>query len=344
MRLHPNQLQARLNDGGLLPVYYLSGAEPLQLLELADLIRAAARAAGYEERLVLNVEAGFDWGRLHEASASLSLFSSHRIIELRLGEHKPGREGGAALVEYAQRPHAENLLLMSSARIDNRTRQTKWFKALDQCGAWLQVWPVEHAQLPRWIAARCRQNGKRVSEAAAALIAQRVEGNLLAAKQELDKLFITSQGADINADEVLDMVVDSARFSAFELVESVFTGDAARVVRMLRGLRDEGVEPLSIYGALLWALRRANLIADELARGKSRAQTLRAHGVLPQRQAGLNALLRRFGSAGLAAGLVDALSVDKALKGAHTGDGWQLLERFMLFLAGGRALQSQDGY
>ena len=336
MRLKAEQLPAHLDQPALKPVYYLSGDEPLQLLEAGDKVRARARALGYAERLVLDVDAGFDWNRLHEAGANLSLFSSKRIIELRLGSHKPGREGGAALAGYAQEYSADNLLLLTSGRIDRKTQQTKWFKALDRCGCWLQVWPVEPAGLPAWIMARCRRQGKRISREGAALIAQRVEGNLLAARQEIDKLALLVQGPDIDSDAVLGMVVDSARYDVFDLIENVFLGNPERVSRMLRGLKTEGVEPLNVYGALMWGFRRAGSIAHEIARGKPEEQVLDEYRIMGRHRKGLNVLLQRFSPGRLSALLVEALEIDKTLKGAQTHDGWQQLEKFMFVLAGHR--------
>ncbi len=334
MRVKAEQLQAHLGKSGLLPIYYVSGDEPLQLLEASDLIRARARAQGYEERTVLDAETGFDWDRLHGAGANLSLFSSKRLIEVRLGGQKPGRDGGAALAEYAAGHSPDDLLLMTSARIDKKTQQTKWFKTLDKCGGWIQVWPVEHAQLPGWIAARCQRQHKRIDKEAAGLIAERVEGNLLAAKQEIDKLMITVDKTDINSGDVLNMVVDSARFDVFDLIENVFLGNPERIARMLRGLKKEGVEPLGIYGAMMWAFRRANSVSHEISRGKSREEVFQAYRLWNQHRTGINALINRFSSRRLAALLSETVIIDKALKGALATDSWQLLERFMFTLAG----------
>ena len=334
MQLKPEQLRTHLGKPGLLPIYYLSGDEPLQLLEAGDRIRARARALGYEERVVLDAAAGFDWNQLHHASANLSLFSSKRIIELRLGAGKPGREGGAALADYAAGCSPDNLLLLTSDRVDRKTRQAKWFKALEQRGCCIQVWPIIGAGLPGWIMDRCRDRGKRISREAAQLLAQRVEGNLLAAQQEIDKLALLVEQADIDRETALNVVVDSARYEVFDLIENVFLGRPERVVRMLRGLKNEGVEPLSVYGALMWGFRRAGAISHKLARGSPSQQVFNAHRVMERDRAGLNRLLARLGPARLSALLVQALEVDKALKGALQADGWQWLERFMLAVAG----------
>ena len=336
MRVKTEQLSSHLNKFGLLPIYYVSGDEPLQLIEATDLIRAQARANGYEERTVLDVETGFDWSRLHEAGANLSLFSTKRIIELKLGGQKPGREGGAALTEYAANHSPDNVLLMTSDKTDKKTQQTKWFKALDKCGCSIQVWPVGPAQLPGWIMARCQRQNKRIDKDAATLIAQRVEGNLLAAKQEIDKLALIVEKADINSGDVLNMVVDSARFDVFDLIESVFLGKPERIAKMLRGLKKEGVEPLGIYGALMWAFRRANSIAYEISRGKPKEQVFNAHQVWNQRRTATDTLINRFSPDRLAALLSESIIIDKALKGALRADSWQLLESFMFAIAGVR--------
>ena len=336
MRLKSEQLPAHLDRTELLPVYYVSGDEPLQLQEAGDLIRARARALAHEERIVLDVEAGFDWGRLQEAGANLSLFSSKRIIELRLGDHKPGREGGAALAAYAAGPSPDNLLLLTSGRIDRKAQQAKWFKALERCGCCIQVWPVAPAELPGWIMARCRRRDKRIARETAALVAQRVEGNLLAAQQEIDKLALLADHEEISGEAALNMVVDSARYDVFDLVENVFLGEPERVSRMLRGLRNEGIEALNVYGALMWGFRRAGSISHEIARGKPKEQVFGAYRVLERHRKGLNRLLRRFTPERLSALLAEALEVDKALKGVVEADGWRLLEKFMFTLAGHR--------
>ena len=334
MRLKSEQLPAHLNRPELLPVYYISGDEPLQLQEAGDLVRARARELGHDERIVLEMDAGFDWGRLQEAGANLSLFSSKRIIELRLGDHKPGREGGAALAAYAANHSPDNLLLLTSGRIDRKAQQAKWFKALEQCGCCIQVWPVEPAELPRWIMARCRRQGKSITRETAALVAQRVEGNLLAAQQEIDKLALLVDQEEIGGEAALNMVVDSARYDVFDLIENVFRGEPERVSRMLRGLRNEGIEALNVYGALMWGFRRAGAMAHEIARGKPKEQVFGAYRVLERHRKGLNMLLRRFTPDRLSALLVEALEVDKALKGVVEADGWRLLEKFMFTLAG----------
>ncbi len=306
------------------------------MVEAADLIRSSARDGGYEERTVLNVEKGFDWGQLREAGANLSLFSSKRLIELRLNTQKPGREGGAALTDYADNPPTDNVLLITSNKIDKKTRQSKWFKALDKKAGVIQIWPVGPAQLPGWVRQRCKQHNKAIHHDAAAFIAQRVEGNLLAAKQEIDKLVLLVDKPEIDSNDVLSAVIDSARFDVFALNESVFLGQVERVARMLRGLKNEAVEPVNIYAALIWEFRRVNAMAHEIAKGKAKEQVFAAYRIWQQKKPAMTAVINRFNARQLAALLTESITVDKAIKGVIKADSWLLLERFMFAIAGQR--------
>ena len=251
MKLRFEQLSEHLQQG-LRPIYLLSGDEPLQLGEAADAIRAQARAQGFAEREVMHVEAGFDWNALAAASDTLSLFAEQRLIDLRLPSGKPGKEGGAALAEYAANPPQDTVLLITSGKLDKNAAKAKWYKALDSAGVTLQVWPVEANQLPRWVGQRMRARGLSASPEAAQLLAERVEGNLLAAAQEIEKLLLLYGESSVDAEMVEQGVADSARYDIFELVDTALLGDAPRVARIMEGLHGEGVEPILI----LWALVR----------------------------------------------------------------------------------------
>jgi len=250
VKLNAGQL-ARHLQGALAPVYVVSGDEPLLCQEAADAIRGAARQQGYSERQVFHADAGFDWGQLHQAGASLSLFAERRLIELRIGNGKPGDKGAAALLEYLARPAEDTLLLISLPKLDGSTQKTKWAKALidgPQC-QFLQIWPVELGQLPQWIRQRLSEAGHSASAEAVDLIAARVEGNLLAAAQEIEKLKLLAENGRIEVETVQAAVADSARFDVFGLLETLLAGDAAHALRMLNGLRGEGVEALFIVAS-----------------------------------------------------------------------------------------------
>jgi DNA polymerase-3 subunit delta len=333
VRLKAEQVPSHLSRGPLLPVYFVSGDEPLQMMEVTDAIRARALAEGCE-RTVLEVARGFDWGELARAGAEMSLFSSRRLIELRLGDQSPGREGADALVAWAGSPPQDNVLLATSGKLDGRTRQGRWYKALEGAGAVIELWPVEPARLPAWIAQRVERAGRRIERDAAEIIAQRVEGNLLAAAQEIDKLLLLVSGKSISAEDVQRAVADSARFDAFALVDAGLLGDAPRGVRTLRGLRQEGHELPAVLGAVMWELRNVCSMVFEMAAGSSRDEVMSQHGVWQQRRARVTAALRRLDRNAAGRLLVEAARVDRAIKGMDQADPWRLLEEFLLHAGG----------
>ena len=334
MQLKPGQLPQHLKKQGLAPVYCLSGDEPLQMLETADLIRATTREHGFEERNVLVVEKEFEWSRLQQATANLSLFSSRRLIELRLGSQKPGREGGTALVEFTRTLDTDTVLLITAARLDKQAQQSAWFKALDAVGVSIQIWPVEATALPGWVISRGRQYGMTISQEAAEFIAQRAEGNLLAARQELEKLHLLLDKAEIGIGDILNSVTDSSRYDVFAMLEAAMTGQAERCLRMLRGLRQEGTEPLGIHAALLWQMRLLIQVAAEQEGGMSRSQAFIKYRIWQQRQQAVTAVLDRLGAGRLIRLLAEAHQMERVMKGAIRDDPWNLLENFMLRIAG----------
>lgn len=339
MRLRPDQLDSTLEKKGLVSVYYVSGDEPLQMLESADQLRIHARKNGFDERNVLTVEKGFDWNQLREVGANLSLFTSKRLIELRLGSQKPGREGGAALIEYCENINPDNILLITGNKIDKQTQNTKWFKALDSSGIVIQVWPVEASKLSGWIANRARNLNKSISHDAASLIADKVEGNLLAARQEIEKISLLVEKDEIDVRDIMDTVSDSARFDVFTLIELTMQGKTEQIIRMLRGLKSEGIEPISIFGALMWEFRRICSISSAVENGIPVESVFAQYRIWPQRKPAIQTLLRRMDQKKLSQLLRQANIIDRAMKGAIKADPWEMLENFMFRIAGIR-LQS----
>ena len=265
MRLRFEQLASHL-ERKLAPVYLLAGDEPLQVTEAADAIRGRARQQGFSERVVMEVEPGFDWSRLAQEAASPSLFADRRLLDLRLPTGRPGREGGQALAEYAKNPPPDSLLLITAGRLDGSARNSRWFKSLDQAGAIMQAWAPSAADLPGWIARRMKSRGLQPSPEAAKLLAERVEGNLLAASQEIEKLVLLQGSGQVDAEAVAGAVSDSARFNIFELADAALAGDGGRCRRIVAGLRSEGSElPL-----VLWALARELRILAAAARTQAR--------------------------------------------------------------------------
>jgi DNA polymerase-3 subunit delta len=252
LKLTSDTLAAHLEQQ-LLPAYLISGDEPLLALEAADAVRARARAAGFTERETHFMDRGADWNDVRASANNLSLFAERRIVELRLPTGKPGKDGGAALVTLLEARDPDRLLLLTAPRLDRDAQSADWVRAIEAHGAWVQVWPVDASKLVGWLRVRCRRVKLTPDEDALHILAERIEGNLLAAHQEIEKLRLLVRGDRLTAEDVLASVADSARFDVFQLGESALAGDAARTQRMIDGLRAEGVEPTLV----LWSISKA---------------------------------------------------------------------------------------
>lgn len=328
MKLTPDRLAGQLK-GTLAPVYLVAGDEPLQREEGADLIRATARAQGFTDREVFMAERGFDWQALLLAGASLSLFATKRILEVRLPTGKPGTKGAEALMAYAADPAADTLLLIIC---DERPENgSSWVSAMDKAGVYLQVWPVEPKEVPAWVSQRLKSKGFQATPDAVALIAGRVEGNLLAAAQEVDKLALLHDGGILDAEAVADAVSDSARFDAFKLVDAALAGDVPRTVRVLEGLEAEGEEPVLVLGALLRQLKELASLSIEIESGQAPQRVLA--GIWERRRPLVQSALRRRKARGWQQLLRRAQTADLVLKGRAPGRPWDELLHLSVQLA-----------
>jgi len=339
MKLPPAQLGKHL-QGSLAPVYVVSGDEHLLCQEACDAIRAACRQQAFSERQVLSVESGFDWGQLLEAGANLSLFAERRLLELRIPSGKPGDKGAAALLHYLARPAEDTVLLISLPKLDGSTQKTKWAKALidGKDVQFLQVWPVDAAQLPQWIRQRLSQAGLAADQEAVELIAARVEGNLLAAAQEIEKLKLLAEDGRVTADTVQAAVADSARYDVFGLIDAALQGHPEHSLRMLEGLRGEGIEAPVILWALARELRLLANIAQQYAQGVplERAFSQARPPVWDKRRPLVSKALQRHDVAGWQRLLMAAQLIDKQIKGQAEGDPWIGLSNICLQLSGRR--------
>lgn len=333
MKLKPEQIAAHLQRT-LAPIYLVCGDEPLQVAEACDAIRARARESGCSERLLFNVETGFDWNALLQARDSLSLFAERRLVELRLPGGKPGEAGAKVLREYAARPAADDVLLVISAKIDKDAQRSKWFTALEQAGVVVQVWPVKPGQLPAWIERRMRTRGLQPSPEAVALLAERMEGNLLAGAQEIEKLLLLHGSGAVDGAAVTAAVSDSARYSVYDLVDRAVTGDAVAVTRILRGLQGEGEEPIVVLWALSREIRALASMAEELRRGGAVEQLLVKHRIWENRKLLVRNALKRCPPQLLRRLLRQAGRVDRIAKGVTAGNVWDELLQVALGLAG----------
>lgn len=331
MKLKPEQLDEHLKRT-LAPLYLVHGDEPLLAAEAADAVRAKARASGYTERLVLSVDAGFDWGVLREAAATLSLFAERRIIELRMPGGKPGETGTKALLDYAAAPPADNVLLIITGKLDSTTRNSRWVKGVEESGVALQVWPVDVAHLPGWIQRRMRAKGLAPTADAVRLLSERVEGNLLAAAQEIEKLALNP--GPVDAEHILESVADSARFDIYELADSALKGEPRRTVRILEELRAAGTEPALVLWALTREIRALAGVAQGIARGEPAEALLRKHQIWDSRAPLFRQALKRRPPAHWAALLEPAGVADRIIKGLARGNIWDELLKLSLAISG----------
>lgn len=335
MRLRAEQLQQHLTKD-LLKVYLVSGDEELLVQEACDAIRARAREAGCQERQLLQVEGKFDWNALLASSAEMSLFAESKLIELRLPSGKPGTEGSKALTAYVDGMSADNILLIIAGKIDRASTNTRWFKALDKVGGVIQVWPVDARELPRWLQHRVEEAGLRIDQDALQLLCERVEGNLLAAVQEIEKLRLRATDQQITVELVLEGVADNARYNLFALVDEALLGNASGALKMLQGLHSEGTEAPVILWALSREIRLLYQCRTAVDRGKPPQQALRDHRVWDKRIPIVSAALKRHDLAALGDLLHGANLADQSIKGLADGKPWDHLDRLVLTLSQGR--------
>ncbi|MEP6483802.1 MAG: DNA polymerase III subunit delta [Rudaea sp.] len=325
--------QKQLAGAELKPAYLIAGEEHLLVLEAADAIRARARALGFNERDVLDVDAHFDWDALARAGASMSLFASRRLIDLRLPTGKPGKEGSDAIVEYCENPPPDTVLLIVCNQWSKQQQGGAWVGAVERIGVVVPVWPMKVEEFPDWIAQRMASRGLKPDRGAIEALAERVEGNSLAAAQEIDKLALLHGSKPLNAETLEELVTDSSRFDVFKLVDAALEGDASRTVRVLQGLRAEGEAVPALMG---WVLNQLQLIA-RLAANANLAAAFRNEHIYPARERVYRQALQRADRMHWEKCLIQAARVDRLSKGRGWGDPWRELERLMAAVAMPRA-------
>jgi DNA polymerase-3 subunit delta len=332
VRLRPDQLPKAL-ERGLAPLYLITGDEPLQRMECADAVRARARTEGFGERQVFDVDSGFDWSALLAETQSLSLFAERRLIELRLPAGKIAAEGGRLLQGYASAPPEDTLLLIQAPKLERPAQQSAWLKAVEAAGVWVQVWPLRGEETSQWVAGRLLSRGLQPGAGVAELLASRVQGNLLAAAQEVEKLALLCPPGPLELEAVVDAVADSARYSVFDLGDAALAGDARGVARALAGLRGEGIEPVLVLWVLAREVRTLLGLAEAIERGEPVQRLLAT--VKPQtRQALYGRALKRLNVSALRALLGDCARMDRVIKGRERGKPWTELLNLGFRLAG----------
>ena len=330
MQVRPRDLERNL-EGGLRPIYLVSGEETLLVEEACSAIVAAAAVRGFTERKIIDEGPATQWEAILAEAANRSLFAESRVLDVRVPPRGFDRKASDALRRYLANPFDDVLFLIRTARLEARQRSGAWFKAIDAAGVVMLVWPLGNRELPGWLTRRCRAAGIELTRDAIALLADRVEGNLLAAAQEIEKLKLAGLKSPVDAETLRSAVEDASHFNTFELIDAAFDGNPRRVRKMVRVLRQEGAPVFMLLGAITAQLRNALRLADGV------------RVYLPQQRIrSLRRLGDRLGRTGLEYALSECALLDLQAKGALRGDAWQSLERILVSLAGGPARTLSD--
>lgn len=331
MRIYPEKLTSHLATS-LAPVYLVSGDEPLQMIEATDAIRARARDAGFTQRMVFEGDGDFDWQGFLAAGQSMSLFGDRQLLDVRF-KKTPDKEAREALQTYLNSLSEDNLLLISAPKLDKKTQAQKWYTALDKTGVCVQVWPVKPNELGAWLTSRARSLGLTPDASAVALLTERVEGNLLAAAQELDKLRLLHGPGALTAEQVAEAAADSARFNIFDLVDTCLAGKRRKVVRMIEGLRAEGSAAVQVLWWLVKDIRILAVVAQNSGPGQSLDALLARHGVWDTRKALFKKALTGFPRRHWQTLMLRCAELDCLVKGQGTGNVWDDLLELALQLS-----------
>lgn len=338
MQIWPERLEAAL-EKSLAPVYLVAGPEPLLVQEARDLILAAARQHGFLERTIHQVNGKSDWAEIRASSEERSLFSSRKVIDLRLASGKPGLAGAKVLGEWSADSDPDVLLVLSCEAWDTTSRKSKWAAEMTQAGALVEIKPVKAPELPAWIEGRMRKAGLHPEREAVGMLADLVEGNLLAAQQEIDKLVLLDPGSKITAQMIRDSVANNSRFDAFRLCECLLDGRAAECLKVASGLERTGVAIQAVGGALSYQLGQVSAARSAFEAGEDEARTFSRLRIFKPTQAAFRAAVRRLPESRINDAFRALTLIDLQGKGRAQGDPWQTLDDMLLALceSAGRA-------
>jgi len=338
VRINSDQLESHLQKP-LQAFYWIAGDETLLVQEALAMLRTRCRAQGFTEWDLFFVDRSFSWQSMLQSSNSMSLFADRKIIELRQTSAKLEEVGREALASYLAAPNPDNVLILVTPKLEMATLNTKWFKALESGGVFVQVWPVDARGLPRWISSRMARKGLSADADAIALLCDRVEGNLLAADQEIEKLSVLASappGQRVHIDRrlVMSLVADSSRYNVFALIDAALLGDARRCLKVLSGLRAEGNELLGLLAMVSRELRTLIAVSRRIAGGQAQGAAMLSEGVRKTHEAPVSRALERLQVPTLEALLQQARQVDMAVKGMSPADAWTELTDLLLSLCG----------
>lgn len=329
MKLTIDQVNERIKKNPV-PIYLISGEETLLVEETCATIRQAAKERfGITDRQTWHVDGNFSWQHLMDSAYNLSLFAEKILIELRFGENKIPAEGQKTLTEYAANPPQDKILILITSKLDTASQNTKWFKAVTQVADFIPIWPITAQQLPQWIRQRLQSNGIQAEPEAIKLIADYVEGNLLAAKQEIEKLNLLGI-KNLTVQDAANYIEQQARYDVFTLVDSAISGETKRALQILDNLQQEGVEPVLILWALAREIRQLAAMQEDLSLGKNIDEVLLANKVWEKRKPLIRQCLQRNTKKKIVRLLPRAAKIDRIIKGIEVGNVWDELGRIII--------------
>ena len=340
MEMTPERMAALPDDGTLHPVYLIAGPEMLRVLEAADAVRRRARAQGIGERAVFDADGrDFDWGMLEATFNAPSLFSARRLVEVRLPTGKPGKDGIEIISSFCADPPPDVILLITAGEW-SKAHHGKWTEAVSRIGMISIAWAIKPHELAGWVESRLRMKGLSADRDAVHILVERVEGNLLAAAQEIDKLVLLAGGGTLDAATMQSLVADAARYDVFRLTDAVLDGQAAQVSRMLAGVRAEGDVVAGLMPMVIRELLRTAALARAQARGANLGAEMKSQGIWEARQAPFKRALQRHPNpARWDRFVAEASRIDRIAKGRADGDAWVAMERLLLAIAEARAVR-----
>ncbi len=332
MKLTIFQLEPHLAKGPG-PIYIISGDEILLKNDAMHIVRKAAKTAGYTERVRITPEAGFDWEELYSLLYANSLLADKRLIEIDFRDTSVNKSASKILQEYAEKPAHDTILLIDIAKVDSKIAKAAWYKALEKAGHVVTIWPIPREQLPQWIITRAKKYNLTIQHDAANLLADHVEGNLIAAAQTIEKIYLLKNEKPLTAEVLQEFLTDESRFSLFDFIETLISCNKAKSLHMLANLRTEGIEPILVLWAITRELRLMGDLAQALQQGNSYESLFHKHRIFARRQQAVRQFLTRFNAKDCWHTLARATEIDNMIKGVTPGDPWNALELFCLRLS-----------
>jgi DNA polymerase-3 subunit delta len=333
MRLKSEQLAGSLQKS-LGAVYLIGGDEPLQIVELSDAIRHAAKRAGFLEREIFSTDTGFEWSEITTSSQSMSIFGDKKVIDLRVPSANFGNEGAKTLISYCEKLPADTVLLITCGKLNAAAMKTKWFEAVDKVGVTIQVKPLEGDELLQWLQHRLQQRGLTTDRAGLALLAERVEGNLLAASQEIEKLYVLYGASALTQAQIFDVVADSSRYDVFKLIDAILAANENRIFKILEGLQAEGIASPVVLWGLMREARTLCKVKIELSEGKSKDLVFRNNQIWDKRISLVEKAIKRLSHKQLFEILTLSAKADRQAKGQESGNVWETILAVCLLFTG----------